>query len=162
MAIDLNQVSMEAKAGSYAFMPNCPAIQARVVSTQATAITAPTVVKLVAGSGGVPVVAPCGITEVPFGVIVNSINQESFKANDMVGLATAKDVVYFETTAAVINAGDKVEFTAGGKVLKFAEGDNTILGVSLDSVPATGGIVRVAIYAPAIISVPEVVSEPAA
>lgn len=162
MAIDLNQVSMEAKAGTYALMPNCPAIQARVVSTQATPITAPTVVKLVAGNGGVPTVAPCGVTEIPFGVVMGSLNKESFSANEMVSLATAKDVVYFETTAAAITAGDKVEFTVGGKVLKFATADNTVLGVSLDSVPATGGIVRVAIYAPAIISVPEVSSEPAA
>lgn len=148
MAINLNQEIMTARVGSYALAPFNPAVQARLDSALVGSILVPSIVKLIDNVGGVPVVTPCAVTDVPYGVIVyNGGLGESYKANDMVSLATDNDVVYFQTTASAITAGSAVEFDATGKVLASA-GTNAVLGIALDSVGATGGVIRVRITAP--------------
>lgn len=143
MAISLNQFTIEPEVGDYAALPSNPAEQVKA----SAALKVANVVKISGVSGDMTTVAPAGVADKPYGVVLYNPNKEAYTVNEVASLATAGDIVWLQSTAAAITAGASVEYNAAGLVLASA-GTNSVLGIALTSVPAAGGLVKVKITAP--------------
>lgn len=145
MAISLNQFTIEPEVGDYAALPSNPAEQVKA----SAALKVANIVKITGVAGDMTTVAPAAATDKPYGVVLYNPNKEGYAVNEVASLATAGDIVWLQSTAAAISAGDSVEYNAAGLVLKpGASSTNSVLGIALTSVPAAGGLVKVKITAP--------------
>ena len=143
-ALVLNQFETSPRAGNYAYAPTNPAEQMRIAAGETGTLKAGNCVTLSASVNGVVTCLASAVTDIPHGVIVFNPNKDAFVAGDMVSVAHEGDVLFMQSTAAAIAAGDKVEFTTTGTVLKSA-GTNKILGHAMSTVGSAGGIVKVKI-----------------
>lgn len=143
MAISLNQFTITPQVGDYASLPSNPAEQVKA----SAALKAAQPVKITGVAGDMTTVAPAGVAEKVYGVVLYNPNKETYAINEVASLATAGDIIWLQSTAAAITAGASVSFTAAGLVQAAAE-NSTVLGIALTAVPAAGGLVRVKITAP--------------
>lgn len=142
--MNLNEFKISPKAGDYYNAPSKATLQ--VANAGSTALVPGIVVKISTMVGEKIGVVGAAVSDVPYGIVVRSLNKVSYAQYDQLGIARAGDIVWMESTAAIA-AGDSVEFTTAGKVLKSA-GTNKIIGKALTSVPSAGGLIAIEITAP--------------
>lgn len=143
--MNLNEFKISPKAGDYYNAPSIPTLQ--VANAGSTALVPGIVVKISTMVGEKIGVVGAAVSDEPYGIVVRSLNKTSYAQYDQLGIARAGDIIWMESTAAAIAAGDSVEFTTAGKVLKSA-GTNKIIGIALTSVPSAGGLIAIQITAP--------------
>lgn len=143
--MNLNEFKISPKAGDYYNAPSIPTLQ--VANAGSGSLTPGIVVKVSSMVGEMIGVEAAAVTDVPYGVVVRSINRTSYAQYEKLGIARAGDIIWMESTAAAISAGASVEFDTTGKVLTSA-GTNKIIGMALTSVPSAGGLIAIQITAP--------------
>lgn len=143
--MNLNEFKISPKAGDYYNAPSRATLQ--VANAGSGSLVPGIVVKISTMVGEKIGVEAAAVSDVPYGIVVRSLNKVSYAQYDQLGIARAGDIIWMESTAAAIAAGDAVEFTTAGKVLKSA-GTNKVIGKALTSVPSAGGLIAIEITAP--------------
>lgn len=143
--MNLNEFKISPKAGDYYNAPSRATLQ--VANAGSGSLVPGIVVKISTMVGEKIGVEAAAVSDVPYGVVVRSLNKTSYAQYDQLGIARAGDIIWMQSTAAAISAGASVEFDTTGKVLTSA-GTNKIIGKALTSVPAAGGLIAIEITAP--------------
>jgi hypothetical protein len=146
MTLNQNQFDQVAILGMSDLRFNVGTLSCQVDSSQATALVAGAVVKVVDSAGGVPKVAAVAADgDEAFGVVMYSIKDAQFPAGARVEIAGLNSVVFMQATAAIAR-GARVQATAAtpGGVATVASTKH-IIGQALDKA-ASGALVRVQLF----------------
>lgn len=125
-----------------------------VDSTQTTALMPGDPVSIVGTSAGLPHYIKAAEGSLVFGYVKWSAKQSSFKAGDMVEIASGGDVMYMEAGGA-LNAGIAINFkidSGTGAITLEAPGTSagSTIGYTMEQATAAGDLVRVYIVAPVV------------
>lgn len=129
--------------GQYAYMPNIPQPHNAILSGDAV-VTAGDFVKLDTTSTDtvVPVVEPCEVTDVPFGMVVYNSLKEDIKVGEKLAVAKTGDSVFLVANGA-ITVGSKLQFTADGYVDDTTTSTNAYIGIAETKATAKGDLIQV-------------------
>lgn len=129
--------------GMYAYMPNKPQPHNAILAGTA-AVVAGDFVKLDTASGNTvaPVVKPCAVTDVPYGMVVYNALKSQHAVGDKLALAQTGDSVFLVANGAIA-VGSKVQFTADGYVDDTTTSTNAYVGVAETVASAKGDFVQI-------------------
>lgn len=155
----MNQFTQAPILGLVDLIPTPQVIAAQIISTStATAIQNGSAMKLVAGTGALPLVdIVTGPTDGPvFGVIPYGARKNLYVANDVIQLAAGESYVYLKSNAAIAR-GAKVSSVAATTSADPTVGTavtstDYVTGVSIDTATAANQLVRIKIAPGAIAS----------
>lgn len=147
--LDLNQQSIEPKAGDAVYAPY-PARTFKLDNSLSAAVGATTPCKLAGvASNGMPVITPITATsDVVYCVLARNLRTDSFGAGDHVKAWIAGEVIWLKSAAA-ITAGAAVSANVNGTVQ--AASGTPVLGFAESSAAGAGELVAINITSPLMI-----------
>ncbi|CAJ0610682.1 unnamed protein product [Cylicocyclus nassatus] len=100
-----------------------------------------------AGSDTLVVVKKAAATDLPLGVVVYNPIKTGFAAGEMVSVFPDDSYVYLPANAATIKRGNKLQFTADGKVAATTTASNGYIGIAITQPSAVDDLIVVQIKA---------------
>lgn len=148
MAIGLTNKTIGLYAGQAALLPNQPILHNCHVANENT-LKCGDIVALSdqAGSDTLVVVKKAVATDLPLGVVVYNPIKTGFEAGEMVSVFPDDSYVYLPASAATIKRGNKLQFTADGKVAATTTASNGYIGIAITQPSAVDDLIVVQIKA---------------
>lgn len=115
-----------------------------VAGTQATPLVAGDTVKRVDVASPLPVIEAAAIGDVAWGVVVRTVKDQDFPAEERLSVARRGTIVYMEASAAIA-VGAAVQYDPATNKIATKASTNGIVGQAYDKALADGDVIRVEI-----------------
>lgn len=143
MSINSNQFALEPVAGEVDMTVTGQVVSAQVYESEASALVAGQLVKLVDSASGLPIVtARTADTDPIFGTVIRNAKDQSFAAGKRLEVALAGSLVWL-TASAAIARGAMVEMVESTDKVRTATGAYPVVGMAFDKAAADGDLIRV-------------------